>query len=284
MRISFLVVAALMSFSCAQKPTQTYVQKIPQKSSQSVLLTQIPVIAESTIVVDARSAFENSLAQVPGSIWLNSRDFFQKKEPFKGLLVKDMYSHARRLARMGISLEDTVIVLGNAQKGNAEEGELVWVLRYLGVKQVHFVGIDNYKLQSQAQKNPAKESKTIWKPQYSRLREIGMSEFRKLSKKQSSFKVLDVRKEREYLKSQGDPEVESLNIPWTEFILDSGLPNQKLSQSLNSLGIHKEMNIILISELGTEARLAQVVLEDLGYKNARVLAGGYQLLRSKVKN
>lgn len=245
-------------------------------------------ITDQTVIVDARPAFDYSLAHINGSLALRWQDFTQREEARKGLLEGDLFFHARRLARMGIDPSTPVIVVGRGPFGEGEEGRVAWTLKYLGLKDVKFVHVDAFKLpHSQAEAAP-RPAKPLWKPSLQEDLDIEVKPL--LNNVQKGALAgrpifIDVRTEKEYLgkgQFKSVPDLGVINIPWTEFITSQSLPNKEVVAKLETVGITKDKKIILLDEMGVRSAMVTLVLRDLGYSKATNFSGGYILL-SNIK-
>lgn len=286
-RIIFLMIANLFAagfmVSCAQGPTKVYQTSPVQKAEDKVTgeLTDI-VITEDTVIVDARPAFEYSLAHLSGAIGIRPEDFNQKEKAFLGHLDKDLYFHSRRLARLGISPDTPVVVVGRGVMGAGEEGRVAWTLEYMGVKNVRFTSIDYFKLPLVTAESEPRKPETIWKPQEDPSLLVGRKAFLKASMKPTENTVIiDARPTAEYLNKvksehvKSAPDIGAINIPWTEFFDAKGMTNPKIKEKLQSVGITPEKTIYVIGNQGIESAAATMALRELGYQKAANFAGGY---------
>ncbi len=102
------------------------------------------------------------------------------------------------------------------------------------------------------------------------------------------YRILDVRTPAEYLGkvgigvSQRQPDLGSLNIPWTEFLDPKGRPQLAIAKELLRLRVSPRFRILVLSEQGVRSALVTKVLRDLGFKNAANCSGGLrELMASK---
>lgn len=280
----FLGLFVLLGLGCQTPPTvihesePTQVKKGDGRESSEI----------NWVVIDARPSFEYSLSHVPGAISMRWEDFSQKEEPYLGLLEKDLYFHARRLARMGIGPKTPVMILGRGPKGEGEEGRLAWTLKVLGVENVRFNHVDNFSTPFRNQEPPPLAAVPLWKPEVDSSLFIDKKEFLKLvmsprSQLQSPI-IIDVRIESDYLGkgqsriSKKAPDIGAMNIPWTNFIDSKGQANSEIVAKLTQVGIAKDRDIVLIDEKGVRSATAAMVLRELGFNKATNFAGGYMEL------
>jgi thiosulfate/3-mercaptopyruvate sulfurtransferase len=245
-----------------------------------------------TVVLDARPAFDYSLSHIPGSVNVRWDEFTQHQEPYRGVFESDLYFHARRLARLGITPDTPVIVVGRGQQGGGEEGRVAWTLKYLGVKNVQFVHIDFFERPNSKEEPAPRENAPSWKPELNESLLANKKDMLKLitaKRDANSPLILDVRPEQEYLGkgssqySKKAPDIGAINIPWREFINSQGLVNFELKDRLHAVGLTPERKIITISDRGVESALVTMALRQMGY-NAANYAGGYsELLAVETK-
>jgi thiosulfate/3-mercaptopyruvate sulfurtransferase len=220
-------------------------------------------------------------------------DFTQHEEPFEGELEKDLFFHARRLARLGIDPSTPVIVVGLGPQGHGEEGRVAWTLKYLGVKNVSFASIDHFSLPLTSEEAPPRESKSLWKPQVDDSLLVDRKTMLKLITKPRDTKapvIVDVRTHQEYLGKTSTalnkeiPDIGAINIPWTEFFDSHGLIVPAMKQKLEAVAITPEKVLYVISEKGVESAAVTLALRELGYTKAANFAGGYsELIKARKK-
>ena len=283
---NFLLLLAILITGCAQKPTKVYesspVQAVTGKASEP--LAEI-VITPETVIVDARPAFDYSVAHLSGSINLRPEDFTQREKAFLGLLETDLYFHSRKLARLGISPKTHVLVVGRGLNGGGEEGRVAWTLKYMGVQNVQFASIDNFKLPLINAESEPKAPATLWKPELQESLQISRKEFIKRSMKpHPDVVIIDARPVSEYLGKtkqphlKNVPDIGAINIPWTEFFDVKGRVNLNVKEKLQSVGITENKKLYVIGNQGIESAAVTMALRELGYLQAANFAGGYSEL------
>lgn len=277
------LISFLIFLGCAQGPTKVY-QSSPVQISEVKVAGELGeiLITENTVIVDARPAFEYSLAHLSGAIGLRPEDFNQKEKAFLGQLDKDLYFHTRRLARLGISQETPVVVVGRGVKGAGEEGRVAWTLKYLGVKNVRFTSIDYFKLPLISAESEPRKPEALWKPQEDASLVVNRKTFLNASMKpQANTVIIDARPTQEYLGKvktehvQSAPDIGAINIPWTEFFDVQGMTNTKIKEKLQSVSITPDKTIYVIGNYGIESAAVTMALRELGYSKAANFAGGY---------
>lgn len=278
------LIILLLMVGCQLTPTKVYeTQPVTEKSGQ-----EIPA---GTIILDARPVFEYSLAHLNGAIPMRWEDFTQREEPFLGVLEVDQFFHARRLARLGIKQDSSVLVVGRGLQGEGEEGRLAWTLKVLGIKNVSFAHIDSFSLPLTKSEAPPRENVSMWKPIFDDSLVITREEFlTSVIKAKGTFDppvVIDVRTEAQYLGKDSNyyslhaPDIGAVNIPWTEFLTREGRANTQIKDRLQSVGINPNKKIICLDEKGVRSATVTLILRELGYSKATNFAGGYMLLMGK---
>ncbi len=256
-------------------------------------LTKPIVVSDKTVLIDARSSFDYSMAHIPGSLNLSWTDFTNEKSPVPGLLKSDLFGEARRLARAGIAPDTPVVVAGYGPNGTGEEGRLAWTLLYLGVHDVQVAQADALGMSySNLINPPPKNSQPIWKPKVADKLLADKKELLSVgtSAAHSRFHILDVRTEKEYLErdSAGGgvyvlPDLRAVNIPWTEFFTAGGRPNMNVIGRLKGIQIDPNDRVIVISNRGVRSGAVTFALTSMGYKNVGNYAGGWTELLLDAK-
>lgn len=269
---SLVVLFVLILAGCALSPTKIFQQNEVQRKTDLVL-------ESAGVVIDARPAFKFSLGSVPGALNLDWESFSQQGKNNQGYLDQDLFFIARRLASYGISPNTSVLVLGEATSGSGQEGRLVWMLKYLGVKNVKWDHIDNYRRDSVGVTSPPHESVPVWKPVVDESLSCDLADLVAASKMVSLSPpiVIDVRSAKEYLADSSQlPAV--INIPWTDMIDAKGRPKRDLKEKMIQMGFKQDTKYFVISNNGLRSAYALMVLRDIGYEKATHFPGGYQAL------
>lgn len=129
---------------CVTRPT--LVTETPTRGFGAAPQILGPIqLNEQTVILDARPAFDYSMARIPRSQNINWVDFSEREPRSRGWPQKDSFASARRLARMGISPDSKVVVFGLGPNGQGEEGRIAWLLVYLGVENVQFARFGSVK-------------------------------------------------------------------------------------------------------------------------------------------
>jgi thiosulfate/3-mercaptopyruvate sulfurtransferase len=280
--LNFVLVA------CQQVPTKVYQTQSPQTKEAD---NKAIVVTDQTIIVDARPAFEYSVAHLNGSLPLRPEDFTQREDRFKGLLDLDHFALTRRLARLGISPESQVVVVGRGLQGRGEEGRVAWTLQRLGVKNVDFAALDFFSIPLSTVEAPPRAPVAMWKPQGDETLEVTRRQFLNDSMKPKmgadAVVIIDVRSSEEYLgkvtssRAPKAPDMGAINVPWSEFFRQNGLVNESVKDRLQAVGISTGQKIYVISHDGMESAAVTMALRELGFSRAANFAGGYRELLFK---
>ncbi len=292
MKIILVILSLALTQCVNQPPKPTVLSESPVLRAQTAEPDEI-VLSDKLVIVDARPYFEYSMSHLPNSLHLRWEDFSQVKEPVRGLLEKDTFFLTRRLARLGISPDTPVVVVGRGPAGLGEEGRMAWTLKYLGVKDVRFCVVDYFQTNLVNSPSAPLPNAPIWKPNIDESLVISRDEFLKhvvRSKDAENSILIDVRpsleflgKVKRYAFSKRIPDVGAINIPWTEFFTAKGFPKADFREQLTSLGITPEKRVVVVSDFGAESAAVTLALRDLGYKRATNFAGGYMELVGKLQ-
>lgn len=305
----FLVLFLMILSACTHDPTKVY-QTLPVQTTgssanrtddsaaavkSSVVHSIVPIlISEKTVILDARPAFDFTVSHINGALPVRPEDFTQREKSFLGLLEKDLFFHTRRLARMGITPESSVVVVGRGTQGQGEEGRVAWTLKYLGVRDVRFASMSYFHRPLSSLEAPPPKSLPIWKPVTDKsllIEKKDLSNLITLKKKQNETVVfLDVREKPadfqfENIKNNSKllreckdqiSNMKLINISWKKFFDERGLslmPTELLS--LIPAASRANTKVILISNQGVESGAVTMALRELGMQSAANYSGGF---------
>ena len=241
------------------------------------------VITPDTVVLDAREAFEFATGHIPHSKWIDINEFRNDRSRFKGALPGDLLDFTRRLSRLGIDPATPVVVIGNGRSGTGKDGRLAWLLHYVGVTDVHVANLAYFKTKLITDIDDPKPAKSWWDPKPQDDEVVAVNDLTPLLvKRDPQTWLIDVRPASDYLGQSGFgkafrvPEMNAVNVPWTEFIDEFGRPNSKIFNTLLELGVQRDQQIILLSAQGMESSVALIALDELGFKKVAHLPGGLE--------
>ncbi|KHD88144.1 MAG: ABC transporter ATP-binding protein [Bdellovibrio sp. ArHS] len=278
MKNIFLLFAAVILFGgCQQKPTKV----VSEEPVVGETLTAEKLIKGNPVLLDARPPFEFNLMHVPGAINVRWEDFSSQSPKSRGLLQGDLFALARRLSLIGVDPDTKVLVLGKGTQGMGEEGRIAWTLKVLGVKEVYTVLHTSYREMNTTREVPPVQNKPYWKPQVQEQLAVDFKTFKNQALSGgNALVILDVRSSQEFaLRNLGqDQEIKTpvLNVHWTEFFDDKGLPAKKAERVLSEQNISKDTRILVLSNHGVRSGAVTYALQYLGYKKTANFAGGYE--------
>lgn len=295
------LVASLLLASCQTAPTVANDNPDRRIEAPGVSMMRPIEVTLETIVVDVRAAFDYSSAHIPRSINLNWADFTEPEPAQRGILQADQFAIARRLARLGIDPATHVVVVGNGKNGMGEEGRVAWMLSYLGVDNVQFAEINSLGARfSNALDTNQPKSAPMWKPEPLESLNVTKDEVlfainQRAVEKPASYKgrapklykILDVRDAKAYLGHTGlgsqktVPNMDAVNVPWTEFFDEGFRPRMEIESKLKSVGITEDSRIIVLDENGVASAAVTMALRSFGFKEAGNYAGGLRDLLSR---
>lgn len=290
--IPFSVVGGLIfsvGVGCAPKPTKVYESKqgfsrlIQEKTRQPLKVT------EETVVVDARTRFDFTMAHYPGSSHLLWESFAQTKGRFPGRLIEDLESARKRLQIKGLHPKKPIVIIGYGNKGKGEAGRLAWTLFYLGFEDVQIVGDMVLRPSSNIVNSKPEPNAKPWKlktrPQLiSSKKQVLEAVTQKQAGPRKVF-LFDVRSKDEYFSKEGLgkpytlPDLGAIHVEWKEFFREDGRPNVRMKKQLRGLGIKDDSRIIVLSNQGVRSAAATAALVSLGYKNASNFVDGLSSLK-----
>lgn len=268
--------------SCQIPPT-----KVKEKGAPTPDQFRTELITPKTVILDARSLFSYLNGHHPKALPVRWFDFSRDQGIHRGQLRSNLQSVADAMARLGVGLDSEVLVLGDGAYGDGSEGRVVWMLAYMGVKNVTF-GRDGALTFKRKTGEPEElVNGASWKPVVDESLLISKLELKKLAhekNKNSSLPVvfIDVRAPREYLRQSPPTDFGAMNIEWKEFIDDQGRPNHGMIAKLQAVGITKEHRIVLMSEQGVRSAMVTMALREMGFSKAVNYAGGYRDILNKA--
>ena len=291
-----LIPLAMALSACAPKPTRVQDNPARVQGEKGQPLPPIK-ITENTVVLDTRSSFEFSLAHIPRSHSVNWTDYSEPEPKSRGWLQADLFAAARRLARLGVKPDSSVVVVGTGQRGGGEEGRVAWMLAYMGVRDVQFADIEALRPKYTNLVSEVKSDVPIWKPQLrpaliAERGEVARALGRNGTYRGSMFgttsrdvRLIDVRrKDSTQLSESMHPHETELTagmvkIVWTQFLNADGRPNAEVRTILAQNGITPNDRIVIIGDEGVESAAAAVALQALGYPQAANYPGGLKDLQ-----
>lgn len=282
----FLLIMALLVASCSLAPTKVYESRggfsqiLQDKAARPIQ------IQDNTVVVDARSSFDFTMAHYPDAIALRWDEFTQKSSGFPGRLITDLELIKERLRVSGLHPEKPVVVVGYGVKapGDGEAARVAWMLLYLGFQDVQIVGESVLQMTSNVVRTPPKANAADWavQPKGSMLAQKEEVKNAVLKPQTGANKVhlIDVRSKTEYFEKRGIgqgyslPDMGAIHIEWREFLTAEGRPNLAIKNELNGIGISKDSRIVVISNQGLRSTAVAYLLTAMGFTNVATFSDG----------
>jgi len=287
--------------SCQQKPTRVVSQKATQTKDAAVAAY---LVTDNTVVLDTRNPFEFAANHIPGSINAQWSDFTRHSPENRGILERDSYAIAKRLALWGIDPETSVLIVGHALEGRGEEGRMAWMLNHLGVKKIKTAKFDLFRGRVTNPDEPevrpankenwmpgATDSELLWEEWIEKLipyryefkflsvHLVDWKEGQRVGRFQNTtLRFLDVRNNEEYNRfnlKQLDKNFPLVHRGWVNFYNENGFVRPEALDFLRSQGWDEKDEIIVISEDGVSSGAVTYALKHLGYFRARNFSGGY---------
>lgn len=291
----WLIVLFSLGLGCQLKPT-----KISETADidPAILVKNASgpiVIDENTVILDARSNFEYTVAHVPGSLNLTWEEFAQPRERYIGKTKSDLPELVKRLALLGLNPASKIIVVGSAAGGQGAEGRVAWSLIHMGFKNVQVVGIDYFRSGLNNAEPPPRANQPEWTPIAKKEMEADRSEVLAAATakipeggRQTTY-LIDVRTRKEYFNKHAfgegykTPDLRAIHIPWEQFYTSGGRPNLEIKNQILGLGIQPGDRIITLSHHGVRSGAAAFALMSLGFTNVANYTGGFQELLDAPK-
>lgn len=133
-----------LAIGCTTRPTRVTESVARNRTEMGGLLETVKLTPD-TVVFDARTRFDFSMARVPRSISVDWKDYSEREPNQSGWPQADLFAITRKLARMGVQKSTPVVVVGLGKHGRGEEGQFAWLLSYLGVDNVQMIRFDSLK-------------------------------------------------------------------------------------------------------------------------------------------
>lgn len=287
MRFVLLLVALLM-VGCQTPPTKVSETQVRQFDVLLDKTTKPLELSDQTVVLDTRSSFDYGLNRIAGSIHFPWENLAEDSSGKKGDVLKDRHKAAVRLALHGLDPKTPVVVVGYGVPAGSrgEAGRLTWNLLLFGFHDVQTANVEIFRKTFTQNPTPPAKNVAIWKIEERKLVVSG-EEFSKLaedpkSRMASKTFIIDVRSEKEYLnkdeKIPPAPDINSINVEWTEFYTKQGRPDARIVAKLGAVGINPKDRVILVSQRGVRSGAAAYALLALGFQNVQNFAGGWNSL------
>lgn len=268
--------------ACQMKPTR--VQESQRREYETLIdKSRKPIaITDTTIILDARKAFDYGLNHIEGAHHLTWDSLAENADT--GEILRDRRRLGQRLALFGLNPATPIVVVGYGLNGSGEEGRLAWTLVYLGFKDVQTANHELFRKSWTQKPTPPPKNVEPFDVEGNMALVTSREEFRRLAKdpqsrSQARVHIIDVRSEKEYFNKSGSsaqPDIGALNVEWKEFFGSDGRANAALKKKLNSIGLGDSDRIILVSDRGVRSGAAAYALLSLGFTRVENFIGGWR--------
>lgn len=288
MRFVLLIVVFVLA-ACQSQPTRVSETQIRQFDVLIEKTSKPLELNDQTVVLDTRSSFDYGLNRISGSLHFPWDSLAEDPAGKKGEVLRDRRKAALRLALQGLEPKTPVVVVGYAN-GRGEAGRLAWNLLLFGFHDVQTANVDVFRKTFTRTPTPPAKNVNPWKIQERANLQIGGDEFQKLARDPkgrlgSRTFIIDVRSEKEYFnkdeKSPHAPDINAINVSWTEFYTKQGRPDEKIVARLGAVGIEPGDRVILVSQRGVRSAAAAYALIALGFRNVQNFTDGWHSLLQK---
>jgi len=237
-------------------------------------------------VLDARGKIAFRSEHIENAQPASWQEFSKSSKAKKGNLLSSKVIQAKLRAK-GVSNEVPVIVVGDPKKGWGEDGRIVWMLRTMGHKNATMVDGGHSALVAAGAKTTSGAADKIVPGDFTAKRTkryaVNEKQIREaLASDTGKPAFIDTREAREYAgktpygESRGGHLPGAVHLHFSDLYGPDGklLPRDKIEAKLRELGIEsKDQEIVAYCTGGIRSGFFVVVLQDLGYRNARNYAG-----------
>jgi thiosulfate/3-mercaptopyruvate sulfurtransferase len=263
--------------ACQTKPTeiksQMAVQAVSTDASE-VEEVQKLIQANKVSILDTRSSQDFFLSHIPGAHFANPREYMSLKSTTDFYVLDDHESIARRWALLGLDPSRQVIVIGRGLEGQGEQAWWAWLLQGLGIKDVKLAHANEFRMRPYDPLEAKPENKAFWSPT-SELNEVTAQQVRAVLK--SRGLVLDVSSEAS-INVKG-----SLKKSWKDFFQKNSRVRKEVASELESMGIKKDQELLLICDNGLSAGAVSFAMQSLGFTKIKVYPGPLSRITSEKR-
>lgn len=262
------------------------------------------VLALDPVILDARSPLDYGISHVPGAVNVVWSDFGRPGGRDAGVLDPDHFGLARRLALWGITPEKPVLVVGAVgERDQGEAGRVAWMLRFLGVNDVH-VGSEALYRGSIPRGVSRPRNETSWIPSIRAGLEVSVADFlaKSAAPRRSGITtkaranalgglvvptppeqdrvILDVRDETEVAAIPSEHlKIKIVRLSWRKFFTEDGRVRADSSRLVVEAGVREGAELLVISEEGVKGAAATFALERAGWSRLGHVSAGWIAVR-----
>lgn len=233
------------------------------------------------ILIDTRSSWKYLLGHIPGAINLpNWQEFTVEQHGVAGLINRDKNIIAKKLRRIGIDHNKTIVIYGETRDKWRTDGRFFWMLEYYGFKKVAILQ-GGYDLWKQYNKPPTFSNFKLSAPSQLAAQDLQFNPevYADLYWIRSRLKTKEVliidnreRSEFEGATPYGSPRgghiPSAIHLDWREFFAQNGTLKNKaaLGKILSRYGINRNQEILVYCTGGVRSAMAYFVFRTLGMK------------------
>ncbi len=239
--------------------------------------TAVDMLEDATLL-DTRGAAAFGFGHVEGSKRISWKDFSPSKKALRGELISPSKA-AQKLRKLGVSNEKPVLVFGDPEDGWGEDGRIVWMLRTLGHQATYLVD-GGYEAMADAGAKTSlgfgsSVAKGDFKAQKTSRYVAKAADLKKKSHLIDTREAREYRGETPYGESRGGHVPGARHIYYKELMGDDGRLKSahQIRARLKNAGIEKDDEVIVYCTGGVRSAWFAVVLQHLGYANAKNYAG-----------
>lgn len=260
---------------CSMMPTK--VKRTMDQSGLFFSAVESYVEVNDAILIDARDPFSASTQPLPNAIHINVSDYIAEGSAIQGRAL------TRKLSLGGVSEWSRIIVAFATPEELLQAARLSWVLSFLGYDEVSVYPIERLKLPRFTMGSELEPRASVAQRDMERDPSwmASKAELLKIIRKPRTSgapQIIDVRSERDYLRSQKYPDIGSINIPWTRFVEAFDDNGKKLSQEMQEVGLQLSDVLYVVDEDGIRAAAATALLRQWGFERVRNFKEGLQSL------
>lgn len=215
-------------------------------------------VTPETTVLDVRAFFDYQLLRIPGSIFIDAREFNIRR-----LRGDDLDGKATQLARKlslyGITPFSHVVVVGYGEKGRGEESLVALTLMALGVERTQVSTFEHLRFLATNKKAPERPNQRYWEPR------VVSSVICPAHAGAGETFVIDVGSKGSVYQTPSQ-RLAITKIPWKDFVnKDDFSPNYKVKERLREAELSQSSRIVV---RGPQAPVVTFALLQMGYSSA----------------
>ncbi len=271
----FLVVFLLNTVAGQPLPAEANFPEDPVSIDADQLSALSP---DKTVIIDTRSRWKYFLGHIPAAVNLPDwRDFTEKRDGVKGLLIEDADFVVGQLRPLGIDRQKTIVLYGDPADRWRTDGRFLWMFERFGFESVRILtgGLDYWKT-SGGEVQRGKQDRVVpstLSAEDIRLNEKVTAMGSWIHENRERLAIIDNRTKKEfdgatpYGSARGGHIPKAIHIPWERFFTDSGVlkNRQDLNALLEKNGIRDGQEIVVYCTGGVRSGMAYYAFRSLGF-------------------